>query len=173
MTRLRLLAFALLTVGFTACLDTTSPQYNTVENTTFDPSLGVDLSASQATDLGVYYRDITVGTGATIAPGQDNYMFYRAYLSSGVKFDSLQPPNPPATFRIGTNPPSLITGFEIGLQGMKVGGRRQILVPPAVAYGLQDLLGPNNTVIIPGNSVLVFDVELVNADGSPVVQPAQ
>lgn len=173
MTRLRLLAFALLTVGFTACLDSTVPEYNTVENTSFDPSLGVDLSASQATDLGVYYRDITVGTGATIAPGQDNFMFYRVYLSNGAKVDSLQPPNPPATFRIGTNPPSLITGFEIGLQGMKIGGRRQILVPPAVGYGLADRLRPDNTVLIPGNSVLVFDVQLVNADGSPVVQAAQ
>lgn len=172
MTRLRLLAFALLTVGFTACLDATTPQYNTVEDASFDPSLGVDLSASQSTDAGVYYRDITVGTGATIAPGQDNFMFYRAYLSNGVKFDSLQPPDPPARFQIGTNPPSLIAGFEIGVQGMKVGGRRQILVPPAMAYGLDDLLGPNNTVIIPGNSVLVFIVDLVNPDGSPVVQPA-
>lgn len=173
MTRLRLLAFALLTVGFTACLDATAPQYNTVEDTTFDPSLGVNLSASQSTDLGVYYRDITVGTGATIAPGQDNFMFYRVYLSNGVKVDSLQPPKPPGVFRVGTNPPSLIPGFEIGVQGMKVGGRRQILVPPALAYGLEDRLRPDNTVLIPGNSVLVFDVELVNADGSPVVQPAQ
>jgi FKBP-type peptidyl-prolyl cis-trans isomerase len=173
MTRLRLLAFALLTVGFTACLDTTAPEYNTVENTTFDPSLGVDLSAFQSTDLGVYYRDITVGTGPTIAAGQDNFMFYRSYLSTGVEVDSTQPPNPPVAFQIGTNPPSLITGFEIGVQGMKVGGRRQILVPPAVAYGLGDRLRPDNTVLIPGNSVLVFDVQLVNADGSPVVQTAQ
>lgn len=170
MTRLRLLAFALLTVGLTACLETTAPQYNTVEDTTFDPSLGVDLAAFQSTDLGVYYRDLTVGTGAAIAAGQDNFMFYRVYLSSGAEVDSVQPPQDPAVFRIG----SLIPGFEIGTQGMKVGGRRQILVPPAVAYGLDDhALGPNNTIFIPGNSVLMFDVEVVNADGSPVVQPAQ
>lgn len=172
MTRLRLLAFALLTVGFTACLDATSPQYNTVEDASFDPSLGVDLSASQSAGYGVYYRDITVGTGATIAPGQDNFMFYAAYLSNGVKVDSLQPPKQPAAFRIATNPPSLIAGFEIGLQGMKVGGRRQILVPPAMGYGLDDRLRPDNSVLIPGNSVLVFIVDLVNPDGSPVVQPA-
>lgn len=170
MTRLRLLALALLTVGFTACLDATAPQYNTVEDTTFDPSLGVDLSASQSTDAGVYYRDITVGTGAAVTAGQDTYMYYRAFLSNGVEFDSLQPPKPPAAIKTGTN--SLIPGFEIGLQGMKVGGRRQIIVPPVLAYGLNDLRDANNNVIIPGNSVLVFDVEIVNADGSPVVQPA-
>jgi FKBP-type peptidyl-prolyl cis-trans isomerase len=157
-------------VGFTACLEATAPQYNTVESATFDPALGVDLSASQSTDAGVYYRDITVGTGAGITSGQDTYMYYRAFLSNGVEFDSLQPPDIPATIRTGTN--SLIPGFEIGLQGMKVGGHRQIIVPPALGYGLNDLRDSNNHVIIPGNSVLVFDVELVNADGSPVLQPA-
>lgn len=164
MTRIRLLALALLAVGFTACLDTTAPTYNTVEGATFDPALGVDLSASQSTDAGVYYRDITVGTGAGITAGQDSYMFYRAYLSNGVEIDSLQPPNPPQVIRTGTN--SLIPGFEIGLQGMKVGGRRQILVPPILAYGLDDRRDQNGNVLIPGNSVLVFEVLLVNADGT-------
>jgi FKBP-type peptidyl-prolyl cis-trans isomerase len=169
MTRIRLLGLALLAVGFTACLDATNPQYATVEGTTFDSSLGVDLSASQSTDVGVYYRDITVGTGADITPGQDTYMFYHAYLSNGFEFDSTQPPKPPAAIRTGTG--TLIPGFEIGLQGMKVGGRRQILVPPALAYRLADVRDPNNrdNILIPGNSVLVFVVDLVNADGSPVV----
>lgn len=178
MMRIRLLALALLTVGFTACLDTTAPEFATVEDTTYDPSLGVNLNESQSTDAGVYYRDITVGTGDVIAPGQDFFMFYRAYLSTGVGVDSIVPSTPPATpvppraFQVGTNPPSLIAGFEIGLQGMRVGGRRQILVPPALAYGQSDVLGPDNKVLIPRNSVLVFIVDLVNADGSPVVQPA-
>lgn len=176
MTRIRLLALALLTVGFTACLETTAPTYATVEDTTFDPSLGVDLSASQSTEVGVYYRDIAVGTGDVIAPGQDNFMYYRAYLSTGTEIDSIVPSTPPAAttppkaFRIGTS--SLIPGFEIGLQGMRIGGRRQILIPPALAYGLNDLRDQNNNILIPGNSVLVFIVDLVNADGSPVVTPA-
>jgi FKBP-type peptidyl-prolyl cis-trans isomerase len=164
MSRIRLLALALLTVGFTACLDATQPKYATVEETTFDPSLGVDLAASQSTEVGVYYRDIVVGTGPVIASGQDNFMFYRAFLSTGAPIDSIQPPDAPKAFRIGAS--SLIPGFEIGLQGMRVGSTRQILVPPALAYGLGDLRGPDNTVLIPGNSVLVFVVQLVNADGS-------
>lgn len=180
MSRIRLLALALLTVGFTACLEATAPQYATVEDTTFDPSLGVDLSASQSTDAGVYYRDITVGTGAVIAAGQDFYMYSRAFLSNGVPVDSIVPtsppgpyPHPPQSFQVGTNPPSLTPGFEIGLQGMKVGGRRQIIVPPALAFGLNDLRGDNGQVLVPGNSVLVFIVDLVNPDGSPVITPAQ
>ena len=164
MTRIRLLTLALLSIGFTACLDATNPQYATVENTTFDASLGVDLNNSTSTDVGVFYRDITVGTGPAVAAGQENFMFYQAYLSTGVEFDSLQPPKPPASITTGMQ--TLIPGFEIGLQGMKVGGRRQIIVPPNLAYGLSDLKDQNNNVIIPGNSVLVFNVDLVNADGT-------
>jgi FKBP-type peptidyl-prolyl cis-trans isomerase len=163
MTRIRLLALALLTVGFTACLDATNPQFATVEGTTFDPALEVDLAASTRTEVGVYYRDIVEGSGPVIASGQDSYMFYRAYLSNGTEIDSLRPPTPRA-FRIGNS--SLVPGFEIGLQGMKIGSTRQILVPPSLAYGMSDLRDADNNVLIPGNSVLVFFVELVNADGS-------
>ena len=164
MIRLRLFSLALLSLGLTACLDATNPQYATVENTTFDSALGVDLNNSTSTDVGVYYRDITVGTGAVVAAGQENFMFYQAYLSTGVEFDSLQPPKPPASITTGRQ--TLIPGFEIGLQGMKVGGRRQIIVPPNLAYGLSDLRDQNNNLIVPGNSVLVFNVDLVNADGT-------
>lgn len=170
MTRIRLLALAVLSLGFTACLDATNPDYATVEETSFDSSLGVDLSQSTATDVGVYYRDITVGTGPVIAAGVENYMFYQAYLSTGVEFDSLQPPKPPIAITTGTQ--SLLPGFEVGLQGMRVGGRRQIIVPPFLGYGLPDRSFNNGTVFVPGNSVLVFNVDLVNPDGSPVVTPA-
>jgi FKBP-type peptidyl-prolyl cis-trans isomerase len=162
MTRIRLFALALMTLGFTACLDSTAPHYATVEETTFDSSLGVDLNNSTATDVGVYYRDITVGTGPAIVAGQDTYMFYQAYFSNGVEFDSLQPPKPPQVITPGTG--TLISGFEIGIQGMRVGGVRQIIVPPNFAYGLSDV--QIGTVVVPGNSVLVFNVQLVNPDGT-------
>lgn len=168
MTRLKILALALMTVGFTACLDTTAPQdYATVANTTFAPSLNVDLANSTKTDAGVYYRDITVGTGPVIAPLQDSYMYYHAYLSTGVPFDSVTTTTyasgGPAHFKIGDG--SMIPGFEIGLNGMRVGGRRQIIVPPDLAYGLNDLKDGNGNVVIPGNSVLVFVVDLTDAAG--------
>lgn len=164
MTRLRLLALALLTVGFTACLDTTAPNWATVQNTTYDPSLGVDLANSTATDIGVYYRDITVGSGPVLTAGQEAYFYYRGYLPSGAAFDSLQPPKPPNAFTPGNG--DVLAAFEIGMQGMQVGGRRQILVPPNLAYGMDDLKDQQTgRVIIPGNSVLVFDVQLVDAAG--------
>lgn len=163
MTRIRLFALALMTIGFTACLDATAPHFATVEETTFDSSLGVDLANSTATDVGVYYRDIIVGTGPAIVAGQDTYMFYQAYFSNGFEFDSLLT-NPPQVITPGAQPPTLIPGFEIGLQGMRIGGRRQIIVPPNFAYGLSDV--QIGTVIVPGNSVLVFNVQLVNPDGT-------
>jgi FKBP-type peptidyl-prolyl cis-trans isomerase len=162
MKRFRLLALALMSLGFTACLESTVPDYNTVENTTFDSSLGIDLADFNSTDAGVYFKDITVGTGTPITAGVESYMYYHAYFADGSEFESLQPPDDPAPIRPGAG--RLVPGFEIGLQGMKVGGERQILVPPALAYGLGDYrIGD---VLIPGNSVLVFTVELVNADGS-------
>lgn len=162
MRRIRLFALALLTVGFTACLDATNPTFRTVEETTFDPSLGINLEDFTATDAGVYFRDITTGTGPVIVQGQDNFMYYRGYFANGVEFDSLQPPDDPTVLRPGTN--SLLPGFEIGLQGMRIGTRRQILVPPYLGYGLSDVT--IGDVFIPGNSVLVFEVQLVNPDGS-------
>lgn len=169
MTRLKLFALALLSLGFTACLDTTAPPaYATVANTTFAPELGVDLASSTKSDAGVYYRDITVGTGPVIAPLQDSYMYYHGYLSNGVQFDSVtvasSPGGAPAHFITGNG--SLVPGFEIGLNGMRVGGRRQIIVPPDLAYGLTDVKDPNGNVVIPGNSVLVFTVDLTDAAGS-------
>ena len=164
MSRLRLLALALLSIGFTACLDTTAPQYATVEGTTFNSALGVDLANSTQTDAGVYYRDITVGTGTPVTAGQEAYMYYQGYLSTGFEFDSLRPPAVPAVITTGTG--TLVPGFEIGLQGMRVGGVRQIIVPPILAYGLTDLRDPDNNLLSPGNSVLVFNVQIVNPDGT-------
>ena len=174
MTRLKFLALALMSIGFTACLDTTAPQeYATVATTTFDPSLNVDLANSTKTDVGVYYRDITVGTGPVIAPLQDSYMYYHAYLSTGVQFDSVTATSSqsgaPAHFITGNG--SITPGFEIGLNGMRVGGRRQIIVPPDLAYGLNDLRDGNGNVIIPGNSVLVFMVDLTDAAGGNGTTP--
>jgi len=170
MTRLKFLALALCSLSFTACLDTTAPPaFNTVENTTFASSLGIDLATFTKTDVGVYYRDIVVGTGPVITPLQDSYMFYHAYLSNGVEFDAVQPPDLPAYFVTGKG--GFIPGFEIGLNGMHVGGRRQILIPPDLAYGLDDQRDNNGNVIIPGNSVLVFTVDLTDASGGNRATP--
>ena len=121
-----------------------------IEDTNFASSLNVDLTASTKTATGLYYRDLIVGTGATV-PADTNKsvtVAYAGYLRNGQQFDSgvLGP------FSTGTG--AVIAGFDEGLRGMKVGGRRQLVIPPALGYGTQSVGS------IPSNSILVFVVDL-------------
>lgn len=125
----------------------------TVEETTFATSLGVDLTKSTRTTNGDYVRDIVVGTGPVIATGDSVSVRYTGWLSNGTQFDTNTSAAAPYGVRLGAH--GVIPGWEEGLPGMRVGGTRQILIPPALAYGVYQY-GP-----IPGNSVLVFTVQVV------------
>ena len=164
--RLSRLFVALAPLALAACLTTTEPPaYATVEETTFAPSLGVDLAHSTMDPTGYYYRDIVVGTGAPVTNGQVSYIFYVGNLSSGQPFDSLKAPSPPQAITPGAN--LALASFEQGIVGMRVGGRRQLIVPPFLAYGFNTILDGNQAVLIPANSVLVFTVDAVDAAGNP------
>ena len=126
-----------------------------IESTTFAPALGVDLAASTKTPSGLYYRDVAVGTGPALAPGQNVSMRYVGSFADGKVFDSNPAPKPLFSFRLGSG--QVIAGWDEGLVGMKVGGRRQLIIPPTLGYGPKDY-GP-----IPGNSVLVFTVDALGA----------
>jgi FKBP-type peptidyl-prolyl cis-trans isomerase len=126
-----------------------------IEQTTFAPSLGVNLAQSTKLPSGLTYRDITPGTGATLATGQTVGMRYTGAFVSGDVFDSNPAPKAIFSFRLGAG--QVIQGWDLGLPGMKVGGRRQLIIPPALAYG------PNDYGPIPGNSVLVFTVDALSA----------
>ena len=126
-----------------------------IENTAFAPALGVDLKGSTKTPSGLYYRDITPGTGTTLAPGQNVGMRYVGSFADGKVFDSNPAPKPIFSFRLGSG--QVIKGWDEGLLGMKVGGKRQLVIPPNLAYG------PNDYGPIPGNSVLVFTVDALSA----------
>ena len=126
-----------------------------IETTTFAPSLGVDLAASTKTPSGLYIRDISQGTGATLVAGQTVGMRYVGAFANGNVFDSNPAPTPAFSFRLGGG--QVIKGWDEGLVGMRVGGKRQLVIPASLGYGPKDY-GP-----IPGNSVLVFTVEALNA----------
>jgi peptidylprolyl isomerase len=126
-----------------------------IEQTTFAPSLGVDLAQSTKLPSGMYYRDIIVGTGTTLAAGKAVTVHYVGAFANGQVFDSNQAPSAPFPFTLGTG--RVIPGWDQGLVGMKVGGRRQLIIPPSLGYGSHDY-GP-----IPGNSVLVFTVDAISA----------
>ena len=157
--RLSRIFVALAPLALAACLNTTEPPaYATVEGTTFAPALGVDLANSVKLPDGVYYRDEIVGTGATIAIGDSVGVYSVGHVFNGVPFDSLKvgDANAPLAFRVGTEPP--LRAFQEGVAGMKVGGRRQILIPPNLAYPY-GALNQNNEVVIPANAVIVFSVD--------------
>jgi len=126
-----------------------------VETTTFAPALGVDLSAMTRTASGVYMRDLVIGTGAVVTSGQQISVRYSGWLANGTLFDTVQPSSPPATFRIGVG--QVIAGWDAGVPGMRVGGKRQLVIPPSQGYGAFGS-GP-----IPGNAVLVFSIDMVSA----------
>jgi FKBP-type peptidyl-prolyl cis-trans isomerase len=123
-----------------------------VEDTEFAASLGIDLSAMTRTSSGLYYRDLTVGTGAVAQAGKTVSVYYRGWLSNGLKFDERVSGNP-FSFPLGQG--YVIAGWDEGVAGMKVGGKRKLVIPASLGYGSRAQGS------IPANSVLVFDVELL------------
>ncbi len=126
---------------------------STIETANFASTLGVNLAASTRTTNGDYIRDIVVGTGALVVTGNTVNARYDGYLVNGKLFDSNQAGG--ITFKLGSG--GVITGWDEGIPGMHVGGKRQIIIPPALGYG------GNGSGSIPGNSILVFTVEVMSA----------
>jgi peptidylprolyl isomerase len=149
----RVLLCALPLLAVSACGDSTGsdPDLSTVD---FAPALGVDISAMTRVGDGVYIRDLKVGEGATVAQGRTLQVLYRGYLANGTEFENNHVPRSPYPLVLGAR--RVIAGWEQGIPGMKVGGRRLLVIPPSLGYGSQ----PNGD--IPANSVLVFEVEILS-----------
>ncbi len=107
------------------------------------------------TASGLEYWDIKVGTGAVAQSGQNVKVDYTGWLTNGKKFDSSVGTGRPFEFQLGAS--QVIKGWDEGVAGMKVGGKRQLRIPPDLAYGEKGYPG-----VIPANSTLIFDVQLVD-----------
>ncbi|HEX6051957.1 MAG TPA: FKBP-type peptidyl-prolyl cis-trans isomerase [Gemmatimonadaceae bacterium] len=118
----------------------------------FAPSLEVDLAASKRIDRSLYARDLIVGSGRWANRGDQITVRYAGALADGRAFTA--PAEPPATFKLGAG--TVIAGWERGLTGMRVGGRRQLVIAPDLGYGGEQ------SGVIPPNSVLVFEIELLS-----------
>lgn len=138
----------------TACSSGDPVSATPIESSTFAASLNVDLPASTKLPSGMYIKDITVGTGALVSTGQTLSMRYTGYLTNGTQFDGTGS-GAPFTFRLGAG--QVISGWDQGVAGMRVGGKRQLIITPQLGYGVSGS-GP-----IPGNAILVFTVEVVSA----------
>ena len=123
--------------------------------TKIDPNTPTPVQgAGITTPTGLQYWDIKQGTGATAAAGQQVEVQYTGWLTDGHKFDSSRGTGRNFPFMLGEG--QVIKGWDEGVAGMKVGGKRQLRIPPALAYGDRGFPGA-----IPANSTLIFDVELM------------
>lgn len=151
---MRLFLPLLACLTLTACI--TSPDRCEVRPSdpateTFAPTLGVDIASMTKTDLGDYTQDVVVGDGATLGEPDFVTIRYSTFLASGTKIDEVTDPPLPIDLRFQST-----LGLADGMIGMSVGGQRLIVVPSALGLGACDN-GP-----IPGNSTLVYMVELLS-----------
>jgi hypothetical protein len=101
-------------------------------------------------------EDIVVGTGEEAVSGKIVSVNYKGQLTDGTEFDSSYKRNQPFSFTLGAG--QVIAGWDQGVAGMKVGGKRKLTIPASLGYGSRDY-GP-----IPGNSTLIFEVELLKVE---------
>ena len=99
-------------------------------------------------------EDLVVGTGAEALKGKTVSVHYTGWLTDGTKFDSSKDRDQPFQFPLGRG--HVIQGWDQGVQGMKVGGKRKLTIPPELGYGAEGAGG-----VIPPNATLVFEVELL------------
>jgi len=154
-----LMAFLALTVIVVACNDDITglgpPSDPAIE--TFAPSLGVNIGTMLKTPSGVYYTDLVVGTGLQDSAKADSIeVDYAGYLKDGAEFDG----DSGVTF-IMAGVAAPIVGFRTGIYGMREGGRRVIVIPSALGYGGQVRRGDDGQILIPRQSTLVFDIQLL------------
>lgn len=116
-----------------------------------EPKKEVEMSIK--TSSGLLIEDIKVGSGAEAKPGNIISAHYTGTLVDGTKFDSSVDRGEPLSFTLGVG--QVIKGWDEGIVGMKVGGKRKLIIPPELAYGARAIGS------IPPNSTLIFEVELM------------
>jgi FKBP-type peptidyl-prolyl cis-trans isomerase FkpA len=115
---------------------------------------GASPSPSASSSAGLVSTDETVGTGDEAVAGKTVSVNYLGTLADGTKFDSSYDRNQPFEFTLGAG--QVIKGWDQGVVGMKVGGKRKLVIPPGLGYGAQ----ANGS--IPANSTLTFEIELLS-----------
>lgn len=118
--------------------------------------LEVDFSQMEQTSSGLWIQELTVGVGSTASRGDRVWIHFVGFLPDGTPIDSSLGGDP-FTFELGSS--AVIRGWNEGVLGMKVGGRRRFVIRPGLAYGRNGRRG-----VVPPQSVLVFEIQLVDAN---------
>lgn len=113
------------------------------------------VNKMMTTDSGLRYVDLVVGKGASPTRGRQVKVHYTGTLENGTRFDSSVDRRQPFSFIIGVG--QVIKGWDEGVMGMKVGGKRKLVIPANLGYGARGAGG-----VIPPNATLLFDVELLD-----------
>jgi peptidylprolyl isomerase len=116
------------------------------------PALGIPEDSLRLVGRGVYVREVHVGNGELVEADSEISVHFVGMLTTGQRFTATS--EKPYRFRMGSE--TVIAGWEDGLMGMRVGGRRQLVIPPFLAYG------PEAFGRIPADAILVFDITLVD-----------
>jgi FKBP-type peptidyl-prolyl cis-trans isomerase len=134
---------------------TPSTEATSAPATTGQPESGQSPGGEEVTlPNGLKYEDLRVGEGALAEAGKTASVHYTGWLTDGTKFDSSLDRGQPYDFQIGAS--QVIPGWDEGVKGMKVGGKRKLTIPPDLGYGARGAGG-----VIPPNATLVFEVELL------------
>jgi FKBP-type peptidyl-prolyl cis-trans isomerase len=144
------LATAAILVGCDRCSQD-KPATDEVAATSASPS------STAPADAKVQATDLVVGNGAEAVDGKKLSVLYTGTLADGKTFDSNQNRDDPFSFVLGSG--LVIAGWEQGLRGMRVGGRRRLVIPPEAAYGSSGFAG-----VIPPNATLTFEIELLKVE---------
>ncbi len=110
--------------------------------------------SEQTTTSGLKYTDLETGQGEEARPGKTVDVHYTGWLENGTKFDSSKDRGKPFSFPLGAG--HVIKGWDEGVAGMKVGGKRKLTIPASLGYGSRGAGG-----VIPPNATLIFEVELL------------
>lgn len=121
----------------------------------FAESLGVDLADMRQTPSGLYIQDLVEGRGLAARSGHVVVVHYTGWLPNGEQFDSTRDAGEARSFQLGARR-DVISGWEEGVAGMRIGGKRRLVVPPQLAYGARGVPGA-----IPPNATLVYEFELL------------
>lgn len=114
-----------------------------------------EVTNEVTTDSGLMYTDLETGDGQeATGPGQTVIVHYTGWLEDGTKFDSSKDRDDPFSFPLGVG--FVIKGWDEGVVGMKIGGKRKLTIPPEIGYGSSGAGG-----VIPPDATLIFEVELL------------